>query len=322
VQTIAVCDSVAAAAEAMSRGHLRHMVVVDEAGLAVGVLSQHRLLERLGGAIIEDAWERKQSIDAARMHAELLLDVEHRFARLLADEPNRETIQRAMLEAALRLPELDMGGLFQQQPDGGYRLDYQHGLPAQLAAQLAELPAASAEAGLFGQGKLVCTCAKTTPLCIGTDLFKNSTVVDAGIRVIAVVPIRVGGAPRVCLYLGSRQVDSLALDTVTALDTLAHQFSQALERLGAKELAAAKQVALSHSEALLRTLVHTIPDLVWLKNPDGIYLACNPSFARFFGASEAGARAGALSVLTGVAATTSAETGEPVEIMPLLEGEA
>jgi predicted dehydrogenase len=37
---------------------------------------------------------------------------------------------------------------------------------------------------------------------------------------------------------------------------------------------------------------------------------------------RAGARAGALSVLTGVAATTSAETGEPVEIMPLLEGEA
>ena len=34
---------------------------------------------------------------------------------------------------------------------------------------------------------------------------------------------------------------------------------------------------------------------------------------------RAGARAGALSVLTGVAATRSAETGLPVDILPLLE---
>ncbi|MDD5175090.1 MAG: PAS domain S-box protein [Sterolibacterium sp.] len=37
----------------------------------------------------------------------------------------------------------------------------------------------------------------------------------------------------------------------------------------------------------LRTLVQTIPDMVWLKDPNGIYLACNPEFERFFGAPEA-----------------------------------
>jgi len=37
----------------------------------------------------------------------------------------------------------------------------------------------------------------------------------------------------------------------------------------------------------LRTLVQTIPDLVWLKDKDGVYLACNPMFERFFGAKEA-----------------------------------
>lgn len=36
----------------------------------------------------------------------------------------------------------------------------------------------------------------------------------------------------------------------------------------------------------LRTLINTIPDLVCLKDPDGIYLACNPPFERFFGAKE------------------------------------
>lgn len=36
----------------------------------------------------------------------------------------------------------------------------------------------------------------------------------------------------------------------------------------------------------LRNIITHLPDLVWLKDPDGIYLACNPEFERMFGASE------------------------------------
>lgn len=43
---------------------------------------------------------------------------------------------------------------------------------------------------------------------------------------------------------------------------------------------------LQKSEAHLRTLVETIPDLVWLKDADGRYLGCNPRFEEFFGANE------------------------------------
>lgn len=45
--------------------------------------------------------------------------------------------------------------------------------------------------------------------------------------------------------------------------------------------------ALRRNEARLRTLINTIPDLIWLKDTEGVYLACNPMFERFFGASEA-----------------------------------
>ena len=38
--------------------------------------------------------------------------------------------------------------------------------------------------------------------------------------------------------------------------------------------------------AFLHTLVNTLPDLIWLKDLDGVYLACNPRFERFFGAKE------------------------------------
>ncbi|MEI6424329.1 MAG: PAS domain S-box protein, partial [Lentisphaerota bacterium] len=45
--------------------------------------------------------------------------------------------------------------------------------------------------------------------------------------------------------------------------------------------------ALRESEARLHTLVKTIPDLVWLKDPNGVFTACNTMFERLFGAKEA-----------------------------------
>ena len=44
---------------------------------------------------------------------------------------------------------------------------------------------------------------------------------------------------------------------------------------------------LERERAFLNTLIHTIPDLVWLKDPDGVYLACNRRFETLFGASGA-----------------------------------
>ena len=45
-------------------------------------------------------------------------------------------------------------------------------------------------------------------------------------------------------------------------------------------------LALESERTYLRTLISTIPDLIWLKNSEGVYLACNPAFERFFGARE------------------------------------
>jgi PAS domain S-box-containing protein len=44
--------------------------------------------------------------------------------------------------------------------------------------------------------------------------------------------------------------------------------------------------SLHRSEGRLRSLVHTIPDLVWLKDTNGSFLSCNAAFERLFGASE------------------------------------
>lgn len=46
------------------------------------------------------------------------------------------------------------------------------------------------------------------------------------------------------------------------------------------------QIALQESEAHLRALINALPDLVWLKDSNGVYLSCNSKFERFFGAKE------------------------------------
>ncbi len=47
------------------------------------------------------------------------------------------------------------------------------------------------------------------------------------------------------------------------------------------------EAALMRSESFHRTLVNTIPDLVWLKDINGVYISCNSIFEIFFGAKEA-----------------------------------
>jgi hypothetical protein len=44
---------------------------------------------------------------------------------------------------------------------------------------------------------------------------------------------------------------------------------------------------LDHERSRLRALFSAIPDPVWLKDPQGSYLACNPAFERLYGAPEA-----------------------------------
>jgi PAS domain S-box-containing protein len=44
---------------------------------------------------------------------------------------------------------------------------------------------------------------------------------------------------------------------------------------------------LHRSADYLQCLLRTIPDLIWLKDGNGVYLSCNTAFERFFGAKEA-----------------------------------
>jgi len=47
-----------------------------------------------------------------------------------------------------------------------------------------------------------------------------------------------------------------------------------------------RQEAYAQQAVFLNTVINTIPDLIWVKDTNGVYLACNEMFERFFGAKE------------------------------------
>ncbi|MDR3412728.1 MAG: EAL domain-containing protein [Formivibrio sp.] len=73
-----------------------------------------------------------------------------------------------------------------------------------------------------------------------------------------------------------RRVSARTRELSTALHSLNEQVAEQ-HRVEAK---------LVNSETFLRTLIRAIPDLVWLKDPEGAYLFCNHRFERFFGTEE------------------------------------
>ncbi|SJZ65342.1 PAS domain S-box-containing protein [Trichlorobacter thiogenes] len=62
---------------------------------------------------------------------------------------------------------------------------------------------------------------------------------------------------------------------------------EANQRLGA-EISEHNQAVqlLKKNEQFQKTLIETLPDLVWLKDPEGVYLVCNPRFEDLYGAKE------------------------------------
>lgn len=73
------------------------------------------------------------------------------------------------------------------------------------------------------------------------------------------------------------------LQRIILLDELKNSQSELLKVIDEYKKS---QEALSYSEAQLRTLFQTLPDLVWLKDTDGLYISCNKSFENFCGLNE------------------------------------
>ena len=87
---------------------------------------------------------------------------------------------------------------------------------------------------------------------------------------------------------------SMPISTGDELETVSTNINKLAltvkERESSLKKSMEEQVQLSalvrDSESQLRSLIQTLPDLVWLKDANGIYLSCNKKFERLYGAKE------------------------------------
>ena len=208
---------------------------------------------------------------SACKHAEHLVRIQHEFSGILASEPERGRLLDVILSSALQLPELDGGALYWGEPDGSYRLAAHRGFSQTFAEQLGCIPADSPEAALIRAGKRLCTCTPEQPECSNAALVREPCMRQEGIRSMLALPILAGGSHIACLNLASRQAPIGQL-TITALETLARQFGQALERQQARE-------ETTRQRRNLEDLFETITDYLFVLDPNGVILHYNRAVA-------------------------------------------
>jgi PAS domain S-box-containing protein len=201
-------------------------------------------------------------------HHEELLRLENEFARLAGEAADRDALYDGILATALALPDLDGGGLYLREADGGYRLIRQRGLSASFISAVAHLSPDSPQIQLLERGEQQCACKRPSPACTHPGMLRQPAVVAEGILSLVVLPIFRDGRPIACLNLASKHVDMLDPVAVTGMQTLARQFGLALQHhLDAEETL--------HQRDNLEHLLDALDDYLFVLDMQGNVIHCN-----------------------------------------------
>ncbi|MBS0357286.1 MAG: response regulator [Proteobacteria bacterium] len=95
---------------------------------------------------------------------------------------------------------------------------------------------------------------------------------------------RLGGEP-IAMQKVARRIAMGDLDTEVDI-AYGDEQSLAASILHMKDRLRESIALLEQERRQLRTLINTLPDLVWLKDPEGVFITCNNKFERLLGASE------------------------------------
>ena len=199
---------------------------------------------------------------------EELLRLQGDFARLASEARDRETLYDGILATALAMPDLDGGGLYLREADGGYRLIRHHGLSADFVAASGHHAAESLQAQVVERGELQFACRRRCPACTDPELLELPAVAAEGIQSLVVLPILRDGRSIACLNLASKHPDQIEPVALAGMQTLARQFGLALQHhLDAEET--------RHQRDNLEHLLDALDDYLFVLDIQGNIIHCN-----------------------------------------------
>ena len=89
------------------------------------------------------------------------------------------------------------------------------------------------------------------------------------------------------LNVYSTEPDAFDESEVALLSELARNLTYGVGSLRERQSLIDTEASLEKERSFLKALIQTLPDLVWLKDVNGTYLACNPRFEQLYGVKEA-----------------------------------
>lgn len=244
------------AAALMEKHGIHQLIVVDEAGVLAGLLTRHDVLHAVHGAYFEFL------IRVIDQKNETIAKIVERKQQL---KNQKEGVEQSVLK---------LRKLFEIIPDGIVLIENATMKPVEFNAavyeQLGYTYEEFAQMSIHDYEALESTEETLKRIAniqqFGRDSFetkhrkKSGEVFDVWVNVVA--------------------VDFLGVPHMIA------SYRDITEIKRSEELLIQKQQELSNQQYFLRTLVDTIPDLVWLKDPNGKYLACNTKFEHLYAAKE------------------------------------
>ncbi|MDD2913695.1 MAG: PAS domain S-box protein [Gallionella sp.] len=100
------------------------------------------------------------------------------------------------------------------------------------------------------------------------------------------LPLRCGEQTFGTINIYSAAPDAFNANEVILLKELADNLAWGITALRTRAQRKLAEMQLEDERTRLRTLVQTIPDLVWLKDCEGVYISCNPQMERLYGTME------------------------------------
>ncbi len=199
----------------------------------------------------------------ARKHAERLINIERDLAQALSAAFRMDEGLHLCTEAALIASRMDCGGIWLfDEKTGTLDLQYQQGMPEELAAALAHHGPDSPGAQLVRAGKPVYSRYGA----IGEPLDEIGR--RHGLKAMAIVPLIYENRAIGCLSIASRSMETVPPLTRKALELIVGQIGPGINSLRDRE-------ALRQSELRLRAIFENANDEIVLLDRDGTIIARN-----------------------------------------------
>ncbi len=211
-------------------------------------------------AISRDITERKKMEEALKRQRDIAVTLSG--ARDLSETLNR------LFDNLLEIAEFDCAGFYLvDEKTGALDMIVRRGLPDGFVKKVGHLDAESPYAKVVMEGKPIYQRTSDFPQAIREDLQSD------GILAVAAIPIQYKGEIIGDLNLASHTYGEISAFTRRVLESVGAQIGETIVRARMEE-------TLRKSENKSRTLLENLPQKIFFKDQNSVYITCNENYAR------------------------------------------